>query len=340
MHPTSFPRLSLRRLVFALVALPWLFPAGLAQAAHPHDPIKLSLVAYSTPQQAYESIIPAFQKTPAGAGVTFQTSFGASGDQSIAVSNGLPADIVAFSLEPDIGRLVAKGLVNANWYKNTYHGFVTNSVVVFAVRKGNPKHIHTWNDLLKPGVDVITPNPFTSGGARWNVMAAYGAQLAQHKTPKQALAYLTKLFSHVSVQDTSARQELQTFVGGKGDVMLAYENEAIAAIQNNQSLDFVVPPQTILIENPIAVMKSTSHATQANAFVKFLYTPTGQRLFAAKGYRPVVASIAKNYHFQKPKYLFTIRSFKLGGWSKVQPQFFSPTNGVMAGIERAKGISP
>jgi sulfate transport system substrate-binding protein len=298
------------------------------------------LVAYSTPQEAYGLLIPAFQKTKAGAGVTFQTSFGASGDQSIAVSNGLPADIVAFSLEPDIGRLVGKGLVAKNWYKNKYHGFVTDSVVVFAVRKGNPKHIHTWNDLIKPGVEVITPNPFTSGGARWNVMAAYGAQLAQHKSAKQARAYLVDLFSHVTVQDTSARAELQTFVGGKGDVMLAYENEAITAQEKGQSLDYVIPPQTILIENPIAVVKTSSHLKQANAFVNFLYTTKGQQLFASKGYRPVVPAVAKTYHFQKPKSLFTIRSFKLGGWSKVQPQFFSPTNGVMAQVERAKGISP
>jgi sulfate transport system substrate-binding protein len=328
------------RIVTVFVVLLVFVPAGLAQVAHSRDSVKLSLVAYSTPQEAYGLIIPAFEKTKAGAGVTFQTSFGASGDQSIAVSNGLPADIVAFSLEPDIGRLVAKGLVSANWYKNNYHGFVTDSVVVFAVRKGNPKHIHAWSDLLKPGIEVITPNPFTSGRTRWNVMAAYGSQLAQHKSAKQAQAYLTQLFSHVSVQDTSARAELQTFVGGKGDVMLAYENEAITAQEKGQRLDYVIPPQTILIENPIAVVKATSHPKEANAFVQFLYTTEGQQLFAAKGYRPVVPAVAKTYRFQKPKTLFTIRSFHLGGWSKVQTQFFNPTNGIMAQIERGKGISP
>jgi sulfate/thiosulfate transport system substrate-binding protein len=336
----KFTTVPLMRLAAVFIALLILAPIEFAHAAHPHDSVKLSLVAYSTPQEAYGLLIPAFQKTKAGAGVTFQTSFGASGDQSIAVSNGLPADIVAFSLEPDIGRLVGKGLVNANWYKGKYHGFVTDSVVVFAVRKGNPKHIHTWNDLLKSGVEVITPNPFTSGGARWNVMAAYGAQLAQHESAKQAEAYLGRLFSHVSVQDTSARAELQTFVGGKGDVMLAYENEAITAQDKGQSLDYVIPPQTILIENPVAVTKTTTHAKQANAFVNFLYTTRGQELFAGKGYRPVVASVLKGYRFKKPKTLFTIRSFNLGGWSKVQNQFFNPTNGIMAQIERAKGISP
>jgi sulfate transport system substrate-binding protein len=310
----------------------WALPA--------HDSVQLSLVAYSTPQEAYGVIIPAFQKTKAGAGVTFSQSYGASGDQSIAVADGQPADIVAFALEPDISRLVSKGIVNSNWYKNKYHGFVTDSVVVFVVRPGNPKKIHTWNDLLKPGVDVITPNPFTSGGARWNVMAAYGAQIAQHKTPAQAKAYLTKLFSHVSVQDTSARAELQTFVGGKGDVMLAYENEAITAEAAGQKVTYVIPPQTILIENPAAVTKTSSHQKQANAFLQFLWSTRGQELFASKGYRPVVPSVAKHFRFQKPKQLFTIRSYHFGGWSKVQPEFFDPQTGVMAQIERSKGVSP
>ncbi|HEX6508047.1 MAG TPA: sulfate ABC transporter substrate-binding protein [Chloroflexota bacterium] len=333
-------RRTLFRLSFLLAVMLAILPAAAARAALPHDSVTLSLVAYSTPQEAYGLIIPAFQKTKAGAGVSFKQSYGASGDQSIAVGNGLPADIVAFSLEPDIGRLVSKGLVAPNWYKNKYHGFVTDSVVVFVVRQGNPKHIKTWNDLVKPGVDVITPNPFTSGGARWNVMAAYGAQLAQHKSAKQATAYLQNLFSHVSVQDTSARAELQTFVGGKGDVMLAYENEAITAQEKGQKLDYVIPPQTILIENPVAVTKTTSHTKEANAFLQFLWSTRGQQLFAAKGYRPVVPSVAKTYHFKKPKTLFTIRSFGLGGWSKVQPQFFDPQKGVMATIERNKGAAP
>ncbi len=324
----------------AVLAVLLFFPGVGAVAAPMRDSVKLTLVAYSTPQQAYGLIIPAFQKTKAGAGVTFSQSYGASGDQSIAVSNGLPADVVAFSLQPDISRLVAKGLVSSNWNSNKYHGFVTDSVVVFGVRPGNPKHIHTWNDLLKPGVDIITPNPFTSGGARWNVMAAYGAQLAQHKTPAQARAFLTKLFSHVSVQDTSARAELQTFVGGKGDVMLAYENEAIAAESQNQKISYVIPPQTILVQNPVAVIKTSPHLTQANAFVQYLWSTKAQEFFASTGYRPVVPSVAKGYRFKQPKQLFTINSFNLGGWSKVQTEFFDPQSGVMASVERSKGISP
>ena len=138
----------------------------------------LSLVAYSTPKDAYGKIISAFQATSAGKNVSFNQSYGASGDQARAVAAGLSADIVALSLEPDVSTLVKKGIVPSNWNQNRYHGMVTDSVVVFVVRDGNPKNIHTWADLAKSGVQVITPNPFTSGGARWNVMAAYGAQRA------------------------------------------------------------------------------------------------------------------------------------------------------------------
>src|SRR5213595_894511 len=165
----------------------------------------LSLVAYSTPKEAYAALIPAFQKTAAGKGARFTESYGSSGDQSRAVDSGLHADVVAFSLEPDVTRLVKDGIVDASWNANAHKGMVTDSVVVFAVRKGNPKHIKTWQDLAKPGVGVIEPNPFTSGGARWNVMAAYGGQLEQGKSEAQATQYLNELFHHVPVQDKSAR---------------------------------------------------------------------------------------------------------------------------------------
>src|SRR5438093_3403782 len=169
----------------------------------------LSLVAYSTPKEAYAALIPAFQKTAAGKGAEFTESYGASGDQSRAVDSGLHADVVAFSLEPDVTRLVKDGIVDSSWSANPHKGMVTDSVVVFAVRKGNPKHIRTWQDLAKPGVGVIEANPFTSGGARWNVMAAYGSQIAQGRSDKQAQAYLGPLFKNVLVQDKSARDSLQ-----------------------------------------------------------------------------------------------------------------------------------
>src|SRR5438034_240827 len=187
----------------------------------------LSLVAYSTPKDAYGKIISAFQASSAGKNVSFNQSYGASGDQAHAVAAGLSADIVALSLEPDVSTLVKKGIVPSDWDKNAYHGMVTDSVVVFVVRDGNPKNVHTWADLAKSGVQVVTPNPFTSGGARWNVMAAYGAQRAQGKTDSQAIAYLKRLFKNVSVLPKSAREATQVFASGKGDVLLTYENEAI-----------------------------------------------------------------------------------------------------------------
>src|SRR5207302_7310671 len=201
----------------------------------------ISLVAYSTPKEAYAALIPAFQATPAGGGIKFNESYGASGDQSRAVEGGLHADVVEFSLEPDVSRLVKDGLVPASWNAGPHKGIVTDSVVVLAVRKGNPKHITGWNDVVKPGVKVITPNPFTSGGARWNIMAAYGSQIAQGKTPTQAEAFLTTLLRNTVVQDKSARDATQTFASGKGDVLISYENEAIAAQQKGIKLDYVIP---------------------------------------------------------------------------------------------------
>jgi sulfate/thiosulfate transport system substrate-binding protein len=295
---------------------------------------KISLVAYSTPQEAYQEIIPAFQKTSGGKGTSFSQSYGASGDQERAVEAGLKADVVALSLAPDVEKLVKAGKVDANWDQNKYKGFVTNSVVVLATRKGNPKNIKTWDDLIKPGVEVITPNPFTSGGARWNVMAAYGAQLQQGKTKQQALDYLKKLFDNVPVQDKSAREALQTFVGGKGDVLLAYENEAITAQQKGQSLDYTVPDQTILIQNPAAVTNGSKSA--AKSFLDYLWTDEAQKIYASKGYRSVKPALVDKSKYPTPSGLFTID--KLGGWSAVNDAFFDPSKGYLAQIEKDKGV--
>jgi sulfate transport system substrate-binding protein len=298
---------------------------------------KVALVAYSTPKEAYAGVIPAFQKTSEGKGVTFSQSYGASGDQERAVESGLPADVVAFSLALDTNKLVKKGLVADDWDKDKYGGFVTNSVVVFAVRKGNPKNIKTWDDLTKPGVEVLEPNPFTSGGAKWNVMAAYGAQIQQGKTPEQALDYLKKLFKNVVVQDKSAREALQTFSAGKGDVLLAYENEAITAQQKGEDVDYVVPDETILIQNPIAVTTDSKNPDKAKAFVDFTRTPAAQKIFVAKGYRPVVKSANDPSKFPDPPGLFQITKF--GGWSKVNDEFFDPDKGSVAEIEKDLGVS-
>jgi sulfate transport system substrate-binding protein len=296
---------------------------------------KLTLVAYSTPQEAYEEIIPAFQKTSQGKGVEFEQSYGASGEQSRAVEAGLPADVVEFALDSDVTRLVDAGLVDSAWNQNQYKGIVTDSVVSFVVRKGNPKDIHGWDDLVKPGVEVITPNPFTSGGARWNIMAAYGAQVKLGASKEEAIAYLNELFQHVAVQDASARDALQTFTGGKGDVLISYENEAITAQQKGEDVDYVIPDQTILIENPVAV--TTDAPETANEFVKFLYSEEAQKIFGEKGYRPVVKSVADQFDYATPPTLFTIQDF--GGWGTVKDEFFDPENGIVAKIEVSLGVS-
>jgi len=297
----------------------------------------LALVAYSTPKEAYAAIIPAFQKTAAGKGVTFDQSYGASGDQSRAVASGLSADVVAFSLSPDVNRLVKSGQVAADWNAGPHKGIVTNSVVVLVVRKGNPKHITGWSDLTKKGVDVVTPNPISSGGARWNIMAAYGAQIRQGRTPQQALDYLKKLFANVSVQDKSARDALNTFTQGKGDVLISYENDAITAQQKGQGVEYVIPKQTILIENPAAVLEKSNHLRQAKAFVSFLTTPEAQRIYASKGYRPVIPSLVDAKKYPTPPVLFTIKDF--GGWTAVTPKFFDPSTGLVTKIEQARGVS-
>jgi sulfate/thiosulfate-binding protein len=295
----------------------------------------LSLVAYSTPQEAYEEIIPAFKKTTGGKDVSFNQSYGASGDQERAVEAGLKADVVALSLAPDVNKLVKANKVAADWDKDKYDGFVTNSVVVFAVRKGNPKNIKTWDDLIKDGVEVIEPNPFTSGGAKWNVMAAYGSQLEQGKSPQQAQDYLAQLFKNVPVQDKSAREALQTFVGGKGDALLAYENEAITAQQKGEDVDYVVPDETILIQNPIAV--TTNASDKAKAFVDFTRSNEAQKIYAEKGYRSVIPRLVDKTKYPTPPNLFEITKF--GGWNKVNDEFFDPDKGIVAKIEQDLGVS-
>jgi sulfate/thiosulfate transport system substrate-binding protein len=295
----------------------------------------LTLVAYSTPQEAYEEIIPAFVQTAEGEGVAFDQSYASSGEQSRAVEAGLPASVVAFSLAPDMDRLVEAGLVAADWADDAQEGMVTNSVVVFAVRKGNPKGIESWEDLARDDVEVITPNPFTSGGARWNLMAAYGAMLEQGKSEDEAVDFLRKVLENTSVQDKSARESLQTFSGGKGDVLIAYENEAITAQQKGEELDYVIPDETILIENPVAV--TTDAPPTAQAFVDFLRTPEAQRIFGEKGYRPVDEKVLAEFDYPQPASLFTIED--IGGWSEVMAKFFDRENGIVAKIEEDLGVS-
>lgn len=299
--------------------------------------VVLSLVAYSTPQPAYEEIIAAFQATPTGKNVIFTQSYGASGDQSRAVESGLTADVVAFSLETDMTRLVKDGIVASDWNADRYKGLVTTSVVVIATRKGNPKGLSGWDDLVKPGVQVITPNPFTSGSARWNILAAYGAESDKDTDRGEGVTYLQALFANVVVQDDSGRKATQTFTSGKGDALLSYENEAIFAQRNGQAIDYTVPPATILIESPIAVTRNSAHPAEARAFLDFLRTPTAQKIFVDNGYRPVVDGIAGADRFPMPPRLFTIED--LGGWARVTKDFFDASSGIVAVIEKSHGVS-
>jgi sulfate transport system substrate-binding protein len=299
-------------------------------------------VAYSTPQGAFEKLIPAFQASSVGKGVSFSQSYGPSGEQSRAVANGLSADVVNLSLAPDVEKLVKAGLVSPSWNQNATHGFVTNSVAVIIVRKGNPKHITGWSDLIKPGVGVLTPNPFTSGSARWNIMAAYGAQLKEGKTPAAAQAYLKALFHNVVSQDSSARNALQTFLAGRGDALIDYEDEAISDQKKGAAIEYVIPSDTILIQNPIAVV-SKGNTAEAQKFVNYLLSPAGQAIWASKGYRPVIPGIVVlnpktgASQFPTPPGLFTIES--LGGWKAVTKQFFEPETGIVTKIEQSLGVS-
>jgi sulfate/thiosulfate transport system substrate-binding protein len=288
----------------------------------------LSVVGYSIPTTVFPKLEAAY-----GNGVSFSNSFAASEVQSKAVAAGLPADVVNFSIATDMDRLVEAKLVDKNWAGNRYHGIVSKSVVVFVLRNGNPKHIKTWDDLVKPGVQVVFPNPFSSGGARWDVMAAYGAMLREHKTPKQAQAYLKQLFQHNVAQDTSGRNALNTFLSGKGDVLLDYESDAKLA-----HVPYVIPKATLQIETPLAAVNGSNKAA-AQKFVNWLYTPKAQTIWAQNGFRPVEPSVAKKFKAQFPPrpQLFTIGY--VGGWPKVNKQFFDPSNGIVAKIEQSLGVS-
>jgi sulfate transport system substrate-binding protein len=300
----------------------------------------IDLVAYSTPQELYEqSIEPAFQETPEGEGVDFKSSFGSSGDQSRAVEAGLPADVVHLPIEPDITRLVDAGIVAEDYADNDTAGSPQSSVVVFVTRPGNPKGIETWEDLIADDVEVITPNPFTSGGARWNIMAAYGSQIAQGKSEAEALDFVAQVLGNTPVQDASARDALQTFIGGKGDVLLSYENEAIQAQNAGEEVEYTIPDETILIETKIAVAEEADDPEAAQAFVDFLYSEEGQRLFAEGGYRPVDEAVLEEFSddFPEPAELFTIDEF--GGWETVGTDFFDPENGSIAAIEADLGVA-
>jgi sulfate transport system substrate-binding protein len=299
---------------------------------------KLDVVGYSTPESVYAEVLePAFAQTSRGKGVSFSNSFGASGDQSRAVAAGQPASVVHFSQAGDRERLVEEGeLVSKGWESQPYHGIATDSVVVIMVRKGNPDGIESFKDLETKDVKVLTPNPFSSGSARWNVMAVYGSAIEEGDSPEQALEAVKTVLEKTVAQPGSGRDAFSAFSQGEGDVLLTYENEAIKAEEEGEEVEYVIPPSTIQIETPIAVTTEAPEPT-AEDFLKFLWSNAGQELWAENGYRPVNPKLIDATRFPTPKDLFQIGKF--GGWGKVNEEFFDEETGSVAKIEGELGVS-
>lgn len=293
----------------------------------------LTLVAYAVPEPGWSKILPAFSATPEGKGVAVTTSYGASGDQSRAVVDGKPADLVNFSVEPDITRLVKANKVSADWNKDVTKGVPFGSVVALVVRKGNPKNIKTWDDLLKPGIEVVTPSPLSSGSAKWNLLAPYAAKSDGGKNQQAGLDYVSELVGqHVKTRPGSGREATDVFLQGTGDVLISYENEAINVERNGKPVEHIVPAQTFKIENPVAVVTTGQHIDKTTALKNFLFTPAGQKIWAEAGFRPVDPAVAADFasEFPTPEKLWTVAD--LGGWTVIDPALFDKDNGSITQI--------
>jgi sulfate/thiosulfate transport system substrate-binding protein len=302
----------------------------------------VSLVGFSILEQPNKKVIADFQKTADGKDVTFKQSYGASGDQARAVIGGQKADIVHLSLEPDVQKLVDEKLVSTSWNKTATKGILTQSVVVIGVRPGNPKNIKGWDDLVKPGVKIVTPNPASSGSAKWNILAAYGHVIADGGSPAEAQAYLKKFFGNVASLPGSGRDATTAFLGGTGDVLLSYENEAILARQSGSKLDYIVPDQTLLIQNPGAV--TTKASSKAEKFLTFLTGKTAQTDYAEEGFRPIGVQATTDVKgandpsdpYPAPAKLLTIDK-DFGGWSSANTKFFDEDKGIVTLIQKETG---
>ena len=290
----------------------------------------LTLVAYAVPEPGWSEIIPAFAATPAGEGVAVTASYGSSGDQSRSVVDGKPADLVNFSVEPDITRLVKVGKVSPEWNADVTKGVPFGSVVTLVVRKGNTKNITDWDDLVAPGIEVVTPSPLSSGSAKWNLLAPYAAKSAGGRDQQAGLDYITTLVNdHVKTRPSSGREATDIFLQGTGDVLISYENEAIHIERQGKNVEHVNPPDTFKIDNPVAVVNTSTHLDKANALKNFLYTPQGQKIWAQAGFRPVDPAVAAEFakDFPVPQKLWTIAD--LGGWSTVDPALFDKDTGAI-----------
>jgi sulfate transport system substrate-binding protein len=304
----------------------------------------LNLVGFSILEQPNKDVLADFARTSAGKDVGFKTSYGASGDQSRAVEAGQDADLVHFSLEPDIKRLVDAGIVADDWKDNDTQGSCTQSVVVMVVQKGNPKGIEGWDDLVKPGVGIVTPNPASSGSAKWNLLAAYGSVLGEGGSEEDAQAYLQKFFANVAALPDSGRDATTAFTSGTGDVLLSYENEAILAKQSGTDFDYIVPDSTLLIQNPCAIVDGAS--AKAQDFMDFQKSEEGQKLYAATGYRPLMdvgdldvdgANDPTN-PFPEPATLLTIDD-DFNGWAEANTKFFDENDGIITQLQAETGTS-
>ncbi|CAN5864226.1 sulfate ABC transporter substrate-binding protein [soil metagenome] len=303
------------------------------EEAGPAADTTLTLVAYAVPEPGWSKIIPAFAATEEGKGIGVTTSYGASGDQSRAVVDGKPADIVNFSVEPDVTRLVKAEKVAADWNSDATKGLPFGSVVSLVVREGNPKNIRDWDDLLAPGIEVVTPSPLSSGSAKWNLLAPYAAKSNGGQDAAAGIDYVNKLVTeHVTTRPGSGREATDVFLQGTGDVLLSYENEAINVERQGKPVEHVNPPQMFKIENPVAVVSTSAHLEQANALKNFLYTPEGQKIWAEAGFRPVDPAVAEEFaaDFPEPEKLWTIAD--LGGWGEVDPALFDKDNGTITKI--------
>jgi sulfate/thiosulfate transport system substrate-binding protein len=273
--------------------------------------------------------------------VSFSQSYGPSGSQARAIAAGQPTDVAFLSTGLDIDTVADAGIVSKSWTQTPYGGIAADSVVAFVVRPGNPKHIHGWKDLVKPGVQVVTPDPFPSGSAKWNVLAAYGAARKSGLNSKKAIQFVTRLFKNVVSQDSSGSNAANTFFSGRGDVLITYESEAYAAFAAGKQGKLVVPQPTMLIQLPMVATKGAPAA--AKAFIKYAHAPKQQRIFAASGYRPVVKSVLKRPDLAswRKKYTtgptFNIQDKLFGGWLKVDKVWFDLDSGRMVKIEQAVG---
>jgi sulfate transport system substrate-binding protein len=324
--------------LFVLLLLGMVFclsSCGGVNPAQDGDEIKLILGAYTTPREAYGEIIPLFQQywlDQTGQRVVFEESYLGSGAQSRAVVDGFEADIVALSLEADVNRIQEAGLITHDWKAGEYGGIITTSIVSFAVREGNPKGIQDWVDLTQPGLEILTPNPNTSGGAMWNILALYGAALRGQiegvpgDDPQAAADFLREVLANVTVMDKAARDSILNFEKGIGDLAITYENEILVGQGTGQTYKRVIPTSTILIENPIAIVDASveKHDTReaAEAFVEFLYSEQAQEIYAQHGLRVVNEGVAGDYEGQYPPVedLFTVDTF--GGWDQIMGEIF------------------